>query len=182
MDIYKVLATVIKMSKMSVSRRIVTMALFIAITFVLSRFLSIQFLPTIKISFAFLPIALSAMLFGPVYGGLVGAIEDLIGAFLVPKGPFFPGFTLSAFLVGIIYGLILYKKPKTITRFIISSLLISVIVNIFLNTVWLAVLFNKAFILITQPRIIKALIMLPIEIITLSLVWKYIGSQLENKV
>ncbi|WP_198023199.1 folate family ECF transporter S component [Clostridium algidicarnis] len=170
------------MAKMTTSKKIVTMALFIAITFILSRFLSIQLLPTIKISFAFLPIALSAMLFGPVYGGVMAGVEDLIGAILVPKGPFFPGFTLSAFIVGLIYGLVLYKKPKTITRFIVSSVLITLIVHIFLNTLWLAILFDKAFILITQTRILKALIMLPIEVITLSLTWKYLGTKIEKEI
>ena len=170
------------MGKMTTSKKIVTMALFIAISFVLSRFFSIQILPTVKISFAFLPIALSAMLFGPLYGGVVGAISDLIGALLVPSGPFFPGFTLSAFLVGLIYGLVLYKKPKTIARFILAPLIITIVVGMFLNTLWLSILFDKAFILITQTRIIKAVILLPIKVITLSLVWRYLGTRLEKEI
>ena len=163
----------------STVKKIVYMAVFIAITSILSRFFAIQ-LEILKITFSFIPIALAAMLSGPIYGGLVAGIEDLIGDILFPKRPFFPSFTLSAVLVGIIYGLILYKKPKTIGRFIVASTLIAVIVNIILNTVWLMILYNKGFIALASTRIIKAIIMIPIEVIMLKLSWKYIGRKLEK--
>jgi len=54
------------------------MAVFIAITSILSRFFAIH-LEILKITFSFIPIALAAMLFGPIYGGLVAGIEHLIG-------------------------------------------------------------------------------------------------------
>lgn len=157
------------------------MAVFIAITAVLSRFFSIQ-LEIIKITFSFIPIALAAMIFGPVYGGLVAGIEDLIGATLFPRGPFFPGFTLSAIIVGVIYGLVLYKKPKTTGRFIIACTLIAILVNIGLNTTWLTIIYDKGFIVLAGTRIVKALIMIPIEVIMLKLSWKYIGERLEKTV
>ncbi len=43
---------------------------------------------------------------------MITTLADLIGATLFPAGPFFAGFTLSAFLTGLIYGLILYKREK----------------------------------------------------------------------
>lgn len=160
-------------------KKLVYMAMFIAITSILSRFVAIQ-LPFLKITFSFIPIALSAMIFGPVYGGVVAGIEDLIGATLFPKGPFFPGFTLSAILVGVVYGLILYKKPKTTTRMIIANAIIAVVINIVLNTVWLVILYNKGFIALASTRIIKAIIMIPIEVFMLKISWKYIGTRLER--
>ena len=163
----------------STVKKIVYMAVFIAITSILSRFFAIQ-LEILKITFSFIPIALAAMLSGPIYGGLVAGIEDLIGDILFPKRPFFPSFTLSAVLVGIIYGLILYKKPKTTGRFIVASTLIAVIVNIGLNTVWLTIIYNKGFIALASARIIKSVIMISIEVIMLKLSWKYIGEKLEK--
>ena len=160
-------------------KKLVYMAMFIAITSILSRFVAIQ-LPFLKITFSFIPIALSAMIFGPVYGGVVAGIEDLIGATLFPKGPFFPGFTLSAILVGVVYGFILYKKPKTTTRMIIANAIIAVLINIVLNTVWLVILYNKGFIALASTRIIKAIIMIPIEVFMLKISWKYIGARLEK--
>ena len=167
--------------KVSVVKKVVYMAMFIAITDVLSRFLSIQ-LPFLKFTFSFIPIALAAMIFGPVYGGLVAGIEDLIGAMLFPTAAFFPGFTLSAALVGVIYGLVLYKKPKTTTRFIIANTIIAVGVNIILNTLWLVIMYNKGFIALASTRIIKALIMIPVEVIMLKLSWRYIGEKLEKSI
>lgn len=171
----------VETKEISVVRKVVYLAMFIAITDVLSRFLSIQ-LPFLKFTFSFIPIALAAMLFGPVYGGLVAGIEDLIGAMLFPKGAFFPGFTLSAALVGIIYGIVLYKKPKTTTRFVVANTIIAVGINIVLNTLWLVIMYDKGFIALASTRIIKALIMIPIEVFMLKLSWKYIGERLERSI
>ncbi|MEG2018286.1 MAG: folate family ECF transporter S component [Clostridium sp.] len=167
--------------KISVVKKVVYMAMFIAITDVLSRFLSIQ-LPFLKITFSFIPIALAAMIFGPVYGGLVAGIEDLIGAILFPTAAFFPGFTLSAALVGVIYGVVLYKKPKTTTRFIIASTIIAVGIHIILNTLWLVIMYDKGFIALASTRVVKALIMIPVEVVMLKLSWKYIGEKLEKSI
>lgn len=171
----------IEEKEISMVKKVVYMAMFIAITDVLSRFLSIQ-LPFLKITFSFIPIALAAMIFGPVYGGLVAGIEDLIGAMLFPTAAFFPGFTLSAALVGVIYGVVLYKKPKTTTRFIIANTIIAVLINICLNTLWLVIMYDKGFIALASTRIIKALIMIPIEVAVLKLCWKYIGEKLEKSI
>lgn len=160
-------------------KKVVYLGLFIAITVILSRFLSIQ-LSFLKITFSFIPIALVSMIFGPIYGGIVAGLEDLIGAILFPRGAFFLGFTLSAILVGIIYGLILYKKPKTTTRFVVASSIIAVLIHIILNTIWLVIMYDKGFLALVGTRIIKTLIMIPIEVILLKLSWRYIGERLEK--
>ena len=51
----------------------------------------------LKIGFSFLPIVAAAILYGPVAGGLVGAIGDVITAFLFlspRKSPNFFGFLI----------------------------------------------------------------------------------------
>ena len=60
----------------------------------------------LEISFAFLSLAVAGMLYGPVMAGIVGVIADTIGFFLSPNGGFFPGFTLSAFLSGFLFGVL----------------------------------------------------------------------------
>lgn len=171
----------VEQNKISMVRKTVYLAMFIAITCVLSRFLSIQ-LPFLKITFSFIPIALTGMIFGPVYGGVVAGFEDLIGAILFPTAVFFPGFTLSATLVGVIYGLVLYKKPKTTTRFIVANATIAILINIVLNTLWLVIMYDKGFIALASTRVIKALVMIPIEVIMLKISWKYIGKKLEKSI
>ena len=160
-------------------KKVVYLGLFIAITVILSRFLSIQ-LSFLKITFSFIPIALASMIFGPIYGGIVAGLEDLIGAILFPRGAFFLGFTLSAILVGIIYGVILYKKTKTTMRFVVASSIIAVLIHIILNTIWLVIMYDKGFLALAGTRIIKTLIMIPIEVILLKLSWRYIGERLEK--
>ena len=60
-------------------------AVLLAMEVVLSRFFSIA-TPITKFSFAFVPLAVCGALFGPVWGGVMGALADLLGAILFPAG------------------------------------------------------------------------------------------------
>ena len=83
------------------------MGLLTAVEIVLSRFLSISAWNT-KIGFAFVPVVIAAILLGPYRAGIVAALADFLGAVLFPIGAYFPGFTLTAFFMGVIYGLLLH--------------------------------------------------------------------------
>ncbi|MDQ7822360.1 MAG: folate family ECF transporter S component [Candidatus Eremiobacteraeota bacterium] len=85
-------------------RTLVMMALFIAISILLRRILTIH-LPVGIVNFAGFPIILAGFLFGPLEGGLVGAISDILGYPLFPEGPYLPFFTLTSALTGIIPAL-----------------------------------------------------------------------------
>ena len=85
------------------TKTLVTTALLTALEIVLSRFLSIQTQVT-KIGFAFVPVVLAAVLLGPLEAGITAALGDFLGAMLFPTGPFFPGFTLTAFLMAAAEG------------------------------------------------------------------------------
>lgn len=50
---------------------------------------------------------------------------------------------------------------------IISSAIATVIVNMLLNTLWLVIMYDKAFIALLGTRAIKELIMIPVQIITI---------------
>ena len=82
-------------------KRIATLGLLIAMEVVLSRFLSIA-TPILKISLAFIPVVAAAILYGPVWAGSVAALGDLLGALLFPIGVYFPGFTVTAFISGMV--------------------------------------------------------------------------------
>ena len=90
----------------------VTCAALIAAAIVLSRFLSINAW-NLKIGFTFVPVFLAAYLYGPLGGAIVGGIADFLGATLFPIGAYFPGFTLTCVLTGVVYGLLLQKKQKS---------------------------------------------------------------------
>ena len=66
-------------------RTLLRLAMLLALEIVLSRFLSIS-TPLMKIGLGFAAVAVSAMLYGPAWAALTGALGDLIGALLFPTG------------------------------------------------------------------------------------------------
>ena len=144
------------------NRTITVVAMLMAIAIVLGSF-SIVIGDYIKISFAFIANELTGMLFGPVVGGIMAGLTDILKYIMKPTGPFFFGFTLSAILGGLIYGIILYKKPVSLIRILIAKIIVMLFINLFLNTIWLSILYGQAFSILFSARLIKELIMLPIE-------------------
>ncbi len=100
------------------TRALVGASLLTAISIVLTRVFSIILpiagLPALRIGFGEIPILISGIIYGPLLGGITGAIADLIGVMVNPQGAFFPGFTLSSILWGVIPGVLysLIKKNK----------------------------------------------------------------------
>lgn len=163
---------------MSKNKKIVLSALLLAILVILSRFLSVR-TPIVKISFGFIPTMLCAIWLGPKYTILINILGDLIGALLFPTGPYFYGYTISTAISGLIYGLLLYVKDynnfnqkKFVFKVILSCLLVMIIVNIGLNTLWTSITTASAFKLISSARIIKELIMFPIKVILILFIEK----------
>jgi len=95
---------------------IVKAALLATVSIVLTRFLSLMLmlggLPALRVGFGSIPLIISGMMFGPLVGGLTGVVADLTGFLINPMdGTFFPGFTLTAALYGVISG-VLFKNLK----------------------------------------------------------------------
>lgn len=154
-------------------RNFIFMGLLISMEIVLTRFFSIQ-TPIVRISFGFIPIVIASIMFGPVLGGLTAAFSDILGMMLFPKGAYFPGFTLSAFLAGSIYGIVLHKKTKTILRIIIAVAIVVIFVDLGLNTYWLSIITGKGVVALFVPRFIKSVIMFPIQSILIYSCIKFI--------
>ena len=102
-------------------------------------------------------------LFGPVVGCIFGGALDLLKFMIKPDGPFFFGFTFNVMLAGLIYGCLLYHKPLSIKRIVIAEFLVKLIVNCGLNTLWISMLYGKAFFVLLPMRLLKNVIMLPID-------------------
>ena len=158
------------MKKESFTTQLVVMALLIALEIILTRFLSIE-TPTMRIGFGFLPVAIMAILYGPWWTGAAGIVGDLVGMMLFPKAAFFPGFTLTAFLTGVIYGLFLYKKPVSWKRTFVAVLTVNVICSLCLDTIWLSMMYGDSFLVLLPMRLVKAAIMIPVATIMIYLVW-----------
>jgi ECF transporter S component (folate family) len=136
----------------------------IALQVVLGNLVQIALL-TKQMNFGFLPIAVAGYLFGPVGGLLVAALGDVIGTLLFGTGAYFPGFTVTAALVGIVYGWILFPKyhqwinnkvRTRITDLVIRAFIASAVASviyIFLNSYWLTFIVSKGYWVILLGRL-----------------------------
>lgn len=145
-------------------KTLVTTSMMIAVAVVLG-FYTVQATEYLKLGFSFIANELTAMMFGPVVGGLMAGLADLIKYLIRPTGPFFAGFTISAIAGGVIYGVILYRRPLNFKRVLIAKGIVSLVVNLFMNTYWLTLLYGVPFFGVLPARALKELIMFPIETI-----------------
>ena len=113
-----------------------------ALAIVLGYVATIRIGDYIRVGFSFLPNVIIDFLYGPVVGGIFGGVMDVVKYIMNPTGPFFPGFTISAIVGAVIYGIILYRQKVTILRVFMAQLLVKVVVNLMLNTVWLVMLYG----------------------------------------
>lgn len=124
------------------TRVMVKAAFLVAISVILTRFFAVM-LPiagiagTLRFGFGMVPIILSGILFGPLVGGAVGLVADLIGVLVNPQGAFFIGFTLSSMLYGIIPALVYFGIRK-----INNKKLLHLINTVFILVCTLGTLFN----------------------------------------
>ena len=154
------------------TKMLVTLALLIAMEVILNRFLSINAW-NIKIGFSFLPVVIAAMLFGPVHAAIVGGLGDLIGAILFPIGAYFPGFTLTAVLMGLVWGFFLHKKV-TIPNILISAGINQFILGLCLNTYWISVLYGSPYGPLFVTRIVQAAILFVVQGLVIYAIGKYV--------
>lgn len=152
-------------------KKLIQISLLIAIEVILTRFCSIQ-TPIVRIGFGFLPIAMIAMMYGPLSAGISYVVGDILGMLLFPSGAYFPGFTLTAFLTGLTYGVFLYNKPATWSRIIGAVMTICLIINLGLDTYWLSIIMGKGYLALLPTRIIKTVIMIPVQTLIIGIIWK----------
>ncbi len=151
------------LQELLVTRNMVLCGLMAALSVVLSMTASIEAGPYIRIGFSGIPNRIVECLFGPAAGCLFGGALDILKYALKPSGPFFFGFTFNVMLAGVIYGSILYKKPVSIKRIAAAELLVKVLVNCILNTLWISMLYGKGFFVLLPARMVKNAVMLPID-------------------
>lgn len=155
------------MSKFN-TRTLTTLALLTTMEIVLSRFLSISAW-NMKIGLSFVPIVAAAILCGPLAAGVVAALGDFIGAILFPIGAYFPGFTLTAFLTGVVFGLFLHEKqgwPQCIAAVGINQFVLS----LFLNTLWISILYGSPYGPLLAARIVQCVILTVVQLIGIRVV------------
>ncbi len=140
-----------------------------ALSVILGYVATIKFGQYIRIGFSGLPNQIVDYLFGPWIGAIFGGAMDIIKWFVSGDGDFFIGFTITAMVGAIIYGLFTYNKPLKIWRIIAAQVLVKLVCNIILNTLWLNLLYGKAIAAILPGRLVSNAVMLPIDAIIMYL-------------
>ena len=80
-------------------------ALLAALSIVLGKYLAINLSESVRLSFENLPLIMAGLFFGPMIGGVVGAVADLVGCVLVGYA-INPIITAGAVLIGLTSGLV----------------------------------------------------------------------------
>lgn len=125
----------------------------------------------IKIGFGFIPIVVAAIFYGPVAGGLTAAIGDVVSAILFPVGAYFPGFTLTAFLTGAVFGCF-FRKRVTVWNVVLSVFIVQGLIGQVMNTYWISFLYKSPFAPLFVTRLYQTAAMSVVQIASILLLDK----------
>ena len=155
------------------TKTLAVMSLLVAIEVIIARFGTIRPTNSLKLSLDFVPVVISAILFGPFPAMIISILADVLGAFLFPVGPFFPGFTVTAAMTGLLYGFLLYKD-QSMPRIVLAVLLQQGILSLLLNTFWLKVLYGLPYLPTMAARLVQCAVVTALQIVLIPLIAKTI--------
>lgn len=159
------------------TKTVAVCAMIIAINVVLSFFVPV-FGDYLKIEFGFVTLPVISMMFGPITGCIVGMIQDIVGLIIKPTGGLLLTLTMTDGITGMIYGMMFYKRKVSFVRIFLTQLIIVVAVNIVLNTIALAPTVASGFVGILPSRIIKNILLLPVQSVIMYALLKTIGRKI----
>ncbi len=116
--------------------------------------------------------SIGSMIYGPLVGLLVGLVSDPIGYMLFPSpDPYFLPFILVEMLSSFIFGMFLWKRELSVGRILLSKFTVNLVCNIILTSIfnkWSKYIFlgvekAEAYNIINGVRIVKNLVLFPLE-------------------
>ena len=158
-------------------RMLVLAAMVVALRAV-CKMLEVPLAPGLNLNVGMIFNSIGAMVYGPVVG-LVGAmISDPLGYLLHPTGPYFLPYMLLDMSSSFIYALFFWKRPLSVPRVLSSKFTVNLVSNILLGAViqkWYLYVFSgteaaAAYNLITLARVVKNLVLFPLEAMLLVVV------------
>lgn len=159
-------------SELKNTKTLIFAALMIALRIALKS-VSIYIAADLRISIEFLVNALGAMVFGPVVAIAGAAVSDTLGALLFPSGPYFFPFIFTEIAGSLVFALFFYRTKITVTKVILSRFCTNFFVNIILQTpimvLYYQMMLGKTYKILNLPRMIKNLVLFPIESLLLVL-------------
>ena len=104
----------------------------IAILFALQivmKFISIPSgFPGLNIVLNYLIFALISLIYGPIWGVIIGFSSDVLG-FIMNPTIFHIGYTFQAMLTGFVYGICFYKTELKFSRVLVCRILVNILLN-----------------------------------------------------
>ena len=171
------------MKKIS-TRELVYLSLLVSLNIVLTRVASIRIviggIDGLRIGFGGFPIILAGILFGPMAGGIVGALGDVIGYYINPMGPYMPYFTISAALTGVLPALALLPFRRPVPKYwhlILAIGIGQVVTSVFLVPYFLQMAFGIPMFATLPGRILCQAIQIPIYASMVRVIMKRIPLQ-----
>ena len=153
-------------------RSLVLASLFVALDFLFTRIFCINLMGGAeRISLQFLASAVCGWVMGPWWGAAAAGVADLVGALIGTSGlTFFPGFTLTAALRGLCYGLLLHRKKVSFPRCLLATGVSGIVLGLLLNSFWLTFYMGKNFLAYVTAKAPFQLILFPLQAVVLYLV------------
>ena len=157
------------------TRSLVFAALILALRIAMKP-LKIPIAADVNVTFGFIVNSLGSMVYGPVVALLGGALSDTLGYLVAPSGVYYLPFILLEMAGSFIFALFLYSTDITPSRLILSKFCVNLFVNILLNEPIMVRYYQLFFTSVYQPfvwvRIVKNIVMLPIESVILIVVFR----------
>ncbi|MCK9478050.1 MAG: folate family ECF transporter S component [Firmicutes bacterium] len=159
--------------------KIITLAaLFMALILIMRTFATFFLFGSTKFGFSFVPEALGSAILGPFIGGAVGGLSDIVGFLIKQDGTYFPGFTISSILKGLIYGLFLFKRPKSLRNIAAAILSAAVLVDLAINSIWINMLYGTKMSVVFLSKIATLPIYASLQIMIIYAMFKYLGKEI----
>lgn len=133
-------------------------AIFMALRVVLG-FFEINIGDSYRITFSPIPVTLASYMLGPVFGGIIGAMGDIITLIIHPTGGINFGILLAKTLWGVLMGLFLYNKPVTILRSVVANFVTIFVCNVVITTASLCVAYGYPIMAILPVRAVTNVIL-----------------------
>lgn len=158
------------MQKLKFTPRVLTvLGVLIALEIVIAQFVTFRPAQSLKLSLDFVPIVIAGILFGPVPAMLVSILADVLGAFVFPVGPYFPGFTVTAALTGLLYGALLHEK-QSMPRIALAVGVQQWVLSLLLNSFWLCVLYEWPYLPTLTGRLGQCGIMTAVQLVFIPII------------
>ncbi len=165
-------------------KRLSLMAMLVALQIVLSKILMLQWTDSIRFSIDSVPIILAGVWFGPIAGGIVGALGDLLGTVLFPTtGAYYPLLTVAFMIIGVVAGLLSYAvKTRPVTVRAVACVIPAELAGSFLfKSFALCTLYGLPFSTMLGIRILPVAIIMVVDSLLVGVLDRVLGDMAKRE-